>query len=215
LERVTQYIENNDKCKDIQQLGNWIMTQLKNYKKKKENNKVIDIETELSNYLSTTVNYIKFKEFIREKHKANEKTKLFYENELYRKINWRTKTYRQRSEDKFLNNIENKFGEKNDIVICIGDWSNKQGSCIKGASTMGIGLKRLVAKKYTTLLIDEYNTSKKCCNCWQDVENVKINGNSKFRLLGCKNCKINNIGSLFYKNLNFYKIKVSKKSLIF
>jgi len=80
---------------------------------------------------------------------------------------------------------------------------------------MGIGLKRLVAKKYTTLLIDEYNTSKKCCNCWQDVENVKINGNSKFRLLGCKNCKVNNIGSLFYKNLNFYKIKVSKKSKIF
>ena len=34
-------------------------------------------------------------------------------------------------------------------------------------------------KKYTTVLIDEYNTSKKCCNCWQDVENVKINGNSK------------------------------------
>jgi hypothetical protein len=162
---------------------------------KKENKKVIDIETKLSNYLSTTVNYIKFKEFIREKHKANEKTKLFYENELYRKINWRTKTYRQRSEDKFLNNIENKFGEKNDIVICIGDWSNKKGSCIKGASTMGIGLKRLVAKKYTTLLINEYNTSKKCCNCWQNIENVKINGNSKFRLLGCKNCKINNIGS--------------------
>ena len=60
---------------------------------------------------------------------------------------------------------------------------------------MDIGLKRLVAKKYTTLLIDEYNTSKKCCNCWQDVKNVKINGNSKFRLLGCKNYKINNIGS--------------------
>jgi len=81
------------------------------------------------------------------------------------------------------------------------NWSNKQGSCIKGASTMGIGLKRLVAKKYTTLLIDEYNTSKKCCNCWQDVENVKINGNSKFRLLECKNCKVNNISSSFYKNL--------------
>ena len=83
------------------------------------------------------------------------------------------------------------------------DWSNKQGYCIKGTSTMGIGLKRLVAKKYTTLLIDEYNTSKKCCNCWQDIENVKINGNSKFRLLGCKNCKVNNIGSSFYKNHRF------------
>jgi hypothetical protein len=47
----------------------------------------------------------------------------------YRKINWKTKTYRQRSEDKFLNNIENNiennFDEKNDIVICIGVWSNK------------------------------------------------------------------------------------------
>ena len=162
---------------------------------KKQNKEIIDNETELSKYLSTTVNYVNFKEFIKMKHNTNEKTKTFYQNELYRKINWRTKTYRQKSEDKFLNNIENKFGEKNDIIICIGDWSNKQGSCIKGASTMGIGLKRLVAKKYTTLLIDEYNTSKKCCNCWQDVENVKINGNSKFRLLGCKNCKVNNIGS--------------------
>ena len=38
--------------------------------------------------------------------------------------------YRQRSEDKFLNNIDNKFGEKNDIVIFVGDWLNKQGSCI-------------------------------------------------------------------------------------
>jgi len=43
LERVTQYIEKNDKrpaqsdkCKDIQQLGNWIMTQLNNYKNKKQ-----------------------------------------------------------------------------------------------------------------------------------------------------------------------------------
>jgi len=43
MERVTQYIEKNDKrpaqsdkCKDIQQLGNWIMTQLNNYKNKKQ-----------------------------------------------------------------------------------------------------------------------------------------------------------------------------------
>ncbi len=162
---------------------------------KKQNTQLIDDETELSKYLSTTVNYNKFKDFIKAKHNTNEKTKTFYENELYRKIIWRTKTYRQKSEDKFLNNIENSFGNKKDIIICIGDWSNKQGSCIRGPSTMGFGLKRLVAKKYTTLLINEYNTSKKCCNCWQDVENIKINGNSKFRLLGCKNCKVNNIGS--------------------
>ena len=53
--------------------------------------------------------------------------------------------------------------------------------CIKGASTMGVGLKRLVNKRYTTLLFDEYNTSKKC--------NITIDGNKKFRLLGCKHCR--------------------------
>ena len=156
---------------------------------------IINEETKLSKYLSTTVNYDKFKEFIRVKHETNEKTKSFYEKLLYRKINWRTKTYRQKSEDKFLNNIENKFGDKKDIVVCIGDWSNKQGTCIKGTSTMGVGLKRLISKRYNTLLIDEYNTSKKCCNCFNDVENIELKGETKFRLLGCKNCKNKNIGS--------------------
>ena len=163
-------------------------------KTNKQNNKVIEYETELSNYTSKTVNYNKFKDFIRVKHETNNKTKPFYENQLYRKLNWRTKTYRQKSEDKFLNNIETKFGSPSDIVVCIGDWSNH--NTIKGlASTMGIGLKRLVSKKFTTMQIDEYNTSKKCCNCWQNVENVSINGNKKFRLLGCKNCTSCNIGS--------------------
>ena len=51
------------------------------------------------------------------------------------------------------------------------------------------------SKKFTTMQIDEYNTSKKCCNCWKDIENVSINGNKKFRLLGCKSCSGCNIGS--------------------
>ena len=32
---------------------------------------------------------------------------------------------------------------------------------------MGIGLKKIISKIFTTMLLDEYNTSKKCCNCWQ------------------------------------------------
>jgi hypothetical protein len=149
---------------------------------------IIECETKLSEYSSTTVDIQKFKEFIKVKHEINNKVKSFYENELNRKINWRTKVYRQKSEDNFLHSIETQFGNKEDIVVCIGDWSAKQGSCIKGASTMGIGLKRLVRKRYTTLLLDEYNTSKKCCHCWKDISNITIDGSKKFRLLGCKNC---------------------------
>jgi len=150
---------------------------------------IIALETELSSYLSNTVSIQLFKDYIKKKHEINLKVKSYYEAELNRKINWRTKVYRQKSEDKFLHRIETQFGSKEDIVVCIGDWSAKQGSCIKGASTMGVGLKRLVKKRYTTLLLDEYNTSKKCCHCWKDISNITIDGSKKFRLLGCKHCR--------------------------
>jgi hypothetical protein len=152
---------------------------------------IIECETELSAYCSNTVDIQLFKDYIKKKHEVNMKVKSYYEAELNRKINWRTKVYRQKSEDKFLQHIETRFGNKEDIVVCIGDWSAKHGSCIKGASTMGVGLKRLVKKRYTTLLLDEFNTSKKCCHCWKDISNITIDGSKKFRLLGCKHCRNN------------------------
>ena len=152
---------------------------------------IIEEETKISKYCCKTNDYNKFKEFIKVKYESNKILKGFYYKELYRKLIWRTKTYRQKSEDKFLNNIESTYGNKEDTLICIGDWSNK--NTIKGlSSTMGIGLKKLVAKKFNTLLVYEYNTSKKCCNCHNNIDNKKINGNSKFRLLQCNNC---NVGS--------------------
>jgi hypothetical protein len=150
---------------------------------------IIEAETLLSKYCCKTNDYVKFKAFIKAKYEANKITKEFYKNELYRKLNWRTKTYRQKSEDKYLNNIKDTYGNKDDTLICIGDWSNK--NTIKGlASTMGIGLKRLIAKKFNTVLVYEYNTSKKCCNCHHNIDNKKINGNSKFRLLQCEYCNV-------------------------
>jgi hypothetical protein len=93
------------------------------------------IQSQLTPYCKKIINYNKFKDYIGMKHKVDMETRPFYENKLYRKLMWRRKTYRQRSEDKFLNNIKKKFGDN--IVVCIGDWSNK--NTIKGlASTMGI-----------------------------------------------------------------------------
>ena len=54
---------------------------------------------------------------------------------------------------------------------------------------IGVGLKRLVKKRYTTLLLDKYNTSKKCCHCWKDIHNITIDGSKKFRLFWCKHCR--------------------------
>jgi hypothetical protein len=171
---------------------------------KKQHQEIIDAETELSKYNCKTNNYTKFKDYIKEKNKCNKIIKKYYEEDINRKLHWRTKTYRQSSEDKFLNNIENTYGHKDNTLICIGDWSNK--NTIKGlGSTMGIGLKRLVAKRFNTVLIDEYNTSKLCCNCHKENNNKVINSKSLFRLLTCSHC---NVGSS--ENLNNPTLKCSK-----
>lgn len=160
----------------------------------KTKNKIIELETQLSGYCSKTVDYNKFKQYIKAKHAVNEQVKTFYQNELYRKLNWRTKTYRQRSEDRFVNRIEKTFGNKDNLVLVWGDWSRR--SQMAGLTpTMNIGLRKIVAKKYLTLSINEFNTSKKCCKCWKDLEYKAINGNKKFRLLVCKNCNGKNTGS--------------------
>jgi hypothetical protein len=171
---------------------------------KKQNQEIIDAETVLSKYNCKTNDYVKFKDYIKAKYECNKIIKKYYEKEINRKLNWRSKTYRQNSQDKFLNNIEKTYGNKDDLLICIGDWSNK--NTIKGlGSTMGIGLKRLVSKKYNTILIDEYNTSKLCCNCHKENDNKVINSESLFRLLTCKHC---NVGSS--ENLNNPTLKCSK-----
>ena len=171
---------------------------------KKQNQAIIDAETVLSKYNCKTNDYVKFKDYIKAKYECNKIIKKYYEKEINRKLNWRSKTYRQKSEDKFLNNIEKTYGNKDDLLICIGDWSNK--NTIKGlGSTMGIGLKKLVSKKYNTVLIDEYNTSKLCCNCHKENDNKVINSECLFRLLTCKHC---NVGS--FENLNNPTLKCSK-----
>jgi hypothetical protein len=171
---------------------------------KKQHQDITNAETELSKYNSKTNDYKNFKDYIKAKYECNKIIKKYYEKEINRKLNWRSKTYRQNSQDKFLNNIEKIYGNKDDVLICIGDWSNK--NTIKGlSSTMGIGLKRLVSKKYNTVLIDEYNTSKLCCNCHKENDNKVINSESLFRLLTCKHC---NVGSS--ENLNNPTLKCSK-----
>jgi hypothetical protein len=171
---------------------------------KKQHQEITNAETELSKYNCKTNDYKKFKDYIKAKYECNKIIKKYYEKEINRKLNWRSKTYRQKSEDKFLNNIEKTYGHKDGVLICIGDWSNK--NTINGlGSTMGIGLKKLVAKKYNTVLIDEYNTSKLCCNCHKENDNKVINSESLFRLLTCKHC---NVGSS--ENLNNPTLKCSK-----
>ena len=122
--------------------------------------------------------------YIKEKTKLNDKVRGFYENELYRKLKWRTWIYGRKSEDKFLNRIEETYGKKENLLLCYGNWSNnKQMKYIM--PTKGIGLRRTVEKKFNVVLVDEFRTSKLCSKCNCELEHY----NNLHRVLVCRGCK--------------------------
>ena len=134
----------------------------------------------------------KFKNFIKEKNELNEKLKKFYNQELHRKLKWRSWIYQRKSEDKFLNRIEETYGKKEDILLCYGNWSRtSQMKYIM--PTKGVGLRRVISKKYDVVLIDEFKTSALCSKCNKELDNYK----NIHRLLVCKNCGLENKNSVF------------------
>ena len=152
--------------------------------REKQKNMIIEEETKLSSYNCKTVDYKEFKNYIIEKTKLNDKVKGFYENELYRKLKWRTWIYQRKSEDKFLNRIEETYGKKENLLLCYGNWSNnKQMKYIM--PTKGVGLRRVIQKKFNVVLVDEFKTSKLCSKCNCELENY----NNLHRVLVCRGCK--------------------------
>ena len=152
----------------------------------KKRNKIIEKETELSLQNSRSVNYEKFKIYLVEKDKLNKETGEFYKRDTWRKMKFRQYSYGKKSIDTFLNKIKETFGEN--ILIGYGNWS-RSTQMKHFMPTMNKGLRKLIHKKYHTITINECNTSKKCCDCNNNLEYYKDKENKKvFRLLVCSNC---------------------------
>ena len=84
-----------------------------------------------------------------------------------RKLNWFAYINKQRHENKILNELEATYGK--DAVMIVGDWGGNQ-KCIKRISSPGIGFKRMLDKRFTVILIDEYKSS--IINCHTHEENL-------------------------------------------
>jgi hypothetical protein len=148
--------------------------------------KIIEKETHLSFQNSKSVDYNKFKIYLVEKNKLNIETTEFYKKEVWRKMKFRQYSYSKKSIDTFLNKIKETFGEN--ILIGYGNWS-RSSQMKHFMPTMNKGLRKLIHKKYDTITINECNTSKKCCDCNNDLEYYKDKeGKKVFRLLVCSNC---------------------------
>jgi hypothetical protein len=154
--------------------------------REKKNNKINEYENVLSLQNSKSVNYNNFKSYLGEKDKLNKQTIEFYKKEVWRKMKFRQYSYGNKSIDTFLNNIEKTFGEN--LLICYGNWS-RSSQMKHFMPTMNKGLRKLIHKRYDTITINECNTSKKCCDCFQDLKHYRNKENKEeFRLLVCSNC---------------------------
>ena len=152
----------------------------------KKRNKIIEKETELSLQNSKSVDYEKFKIYLVEKDKLNKETGEFYKRDTWRKMKFRQYSYGKKSIDTFINKIKETFGEN--ILIGYGNWS-RSSQMKHFMPTMNKGLRKLIHKKYDTITINECNTSKKCCDCNNNLEYYKDKENKKvYRLLVCSNC---------------------------
>uniref|UniRef100_A0A6C0HTT7 Transposase n=1 Tax=viral metagenome TaxID=1070528 RepID=A0A6C0HTT7_9ZZZZ len=152
----------------------------------KKKNGITEKETLLSTENSKSVDSTKFKNYLVEKQKLNEKVREFYQREVWRKMKFRAYSYGKKSIDTFLNKIKETFGDN--LLIGYGNWS-RSTQMKHFMPTMNKGLRKLIHKKYDTITINECNTSKKCCGChnnlsyYRDKENKEV-----FRLLMCSNC---------------------------
>ena len=152
----------------------------------RKKNGIIEKETHLSLQNSKSVDYNKFKMYLVEKDKLNKETTEFYKRDVWRKMKFRQYSYGKKSIDTFLNKIKETFGEN--ILIGYGNWS-RSSQMKHFMPTMNKGLRKLIHKKYDTITINECNTSKKCCDCNNDLEYYKDKeGKKVFRLLVCSNC---------------------------
>ena len=137
---------------------------------------ICKIENKLSEYNSKTCNLTKFKKYIKEKNKVNDKLFKLYENEKFRQYKWYAYINRKRTEDNMLNLIENKFGK--DLIIVIGNWSVKK-SMRNYISTPNLGVKRKLKERFKVLNIDEFRTSCLYHKTEEKVENLYLPDHKK------------------------------------
>jgi hypothetical protein len=148
----------------------------------KMKHKIIEKETELSKFNSKTLKIEDYKKFIINKNKLNNDIKNFYNNILFRKLNFRRFIRTKQSEEVLLNEIENKFLSEEDkinkkkILIIHGDYSRT--SQMKGTiPTPNIGFKKLLLKRFQIFEINEYNTSKLYNKTFRELKNVTLRKN--------------------------------------
>lgn len=170
---------------------------------------VKETELQLSKFRHKTVDFERFKNFVREKNSLFNKLHDFYSRLLFRKQRLSTYTKTKQSEQKMVRAFKQKFGGPGETVIGFGDWEQKKTMKFQ-EPTKGKGFRTLFRKAgYKVYLVDEFRTSKRCCKCKSndsDCEKFLIKDNPRpwkndtnvcHGLVKCKTCK-----TMFNRDIN-------------
>ena len=115
---------------------------------------------------------------------------IFMKKNYLEKLKWRRFTHTQQSESKIVKNIKNTFGSN--ILIGYGNWSHTQ-QMKNFIPTPNKGMRKLIAKNFDIVIVDEYKTSKLCHNCCNENDNKKYKVNNHYRkfhkVIVCQNEK--------------------------
>ena len=134
-------------------------------KEKIQGKTIIEWETELSKLNKKSLDITKFKAYIQKKSEINGLLFAFYEKYIFRKLRLQGYRNTKKSEQKMINNFKRIFGNEKDVVVCFGDYEQKQHMKFKEA-TKGKGMRTLFRKAgFQTYLVDEFRTSCRCSKC--------------------------------------------------
>jgi uncharacterized protein YbcI len=171
--------------------------QLKLKREKVNGENIIEWETKLCIHNRKTLYITKFKQYIQEKSKINSVLLKFYETYIFRKLKLQSYRNTKRSEQRMINRFKKIFGEKEDVVVCFGDFEQKKHMKYK-EPIKGKGMRTLFRKNgFETYLVDEFRTSCMCSKCETGVcvKNMVMDNPRPFRagrvlvhgLICCKN----------------------------
>jgi len=140
------------------------------FKKEKIDGKiVIEYETELSKLNRKTLTIKDFKGYIQKKSEINNKLYAFYEKYIFRKLKLNGYINRKKHEQKMINNFKKIFGKPEDVIICAGDFEQKQHMKYK-EPVKGKGIRRIFRDNgYKLYLVDEFRTSCMCSICKEET----------------------------------------------
>jgi hypothetical protein len=134
-------------------------------KAKVEGRTVVEWEADLSQHNFKTVSFESFGECIRAKLLVNSKLMAFYRERTWRKLRLYGYFNRRRSETRMVQRLRETFGPPENVVIGIGDWTQRQHMPFKEPHK-GKGLRTTLRRGgYRPLLVDEFRTSVQCSHC--------------------------------------------------